>query len=299
MMKKAPIVLFTYDRLAETVQTVSALENNIGSDQSDIYIYSDAPKGKLTEQRVFAVRKYLRSIKGFKKVTIIEREENYGLAKSIIFGVSEIIEKFGEVIVLEDDLLTSPNFLLYMNQSLKCYRDVSQVWSISGFSFPIDYPQDYSFDSTFGVRASSWGWATWKDRWEKVDWAVSDYGEFCGDYKAQKKFNRGGSDLCKMLSDQMTGRINSWAIRFCYDQFRQNAYDVFPKVSKVANIGFSSEATNTSGMHKRFATPLDNTSQLSFDLPMNIALDESVLRQFQKPFSLVTRLKYKLLGMCK
>lgn len=176
---------------------------------------------------------------GFKNITIIERDKNFGLAKSIGTGVTQIINDFGSVIVLEDDLLTAQNFLNFLNDSLIQYKESESVWSISGFSFPIKYPDDYAFDNAFGVRASPWAWATWKDRWEKVDWDVADYDVFLSDTKTRKGVNRGGSDMCKMLNDQMTGEINSWAIRFCYAQFKNKSYDVLPKISKVKNIGFS------------------------------------------------------------
>jgi hypothetical protein len=298
-MNCSPICLFTYNRLAETKQTVAALKENFLAFESELFIFSDGWKNENTKIEVLAVRDFLRSISGFRNIKIIEREKNFGLAKSIISGVTEIIDKYGRVIVLEDDLITSKNFLSYMNEGLSFYKENQEVWSISGFSFPITYPENYEFDTALGLRSSSWGWATWADRWGKVDWDVSDYEVFLKDRKKQKEFNLGGSDLCKMLNDQMAGKINSWAIRFCYSQFKNKTFDVFPKITKVKNIGFSDEATHTASMGSRFDTILDETNRVDFEFPERIVIEPRILRQFQKPFSVQTRIKYKLLGYLK
>jgi hypothetical protein len=299
MSSHAPILLFTYNRLFETKKTLEALQDNIGALDSDLTIFSDSAKDTDSIESVTLVREYLKAVTGFKSVTIIERPENFGLAKSIITGVSEVIKKYNRVIVVEDDLLTSKNFLSYMNQALGFYENNPSVWSISGFSFPITFSDDYNNDIAFGVRASSWGWATWVGQWEKVDWDVLDYDDFILDKNAQRKFKEGGSDLCKMLSDQVQGKINSWAIRFCYAQFRHKSVDVYPRVSKVQNIGFSEGASHTKGMGSRFTTIIDNSDTTDFTFSSNISVDSSILAQFRKPFSIITRLKYKLLAYLK
>jgi hypothetical protein len=295
----APVCLFVYNRLSETIKTLEELKNNVGATDTDLFIFSDAAKNENSLREVNEVRQYINNISGFRNITIVEREENFGLAKSIITGVSFVFKKYEKVIVLEDDLITSRNFLTYMNQALSFYESSSKVWSISGFSFPITYPHNYEFDNAFGVRASSWGWATWKDRWDLVDWDVSDYAEFKSDKLAKTSFNAGGSDLCKMLDDQMTGRINSWAIRFCYSQFRHQCYDVFPCVSKIQNIGFSGNASHTKGMGHRFHTVLDKSENMEFKFSSRISIDSSVLSQFKKPFSVIARIKYKLISFFK
>lgn len=299
MTNLAPVCLFTYNRLYETKKTLEALQTNFLAKESELYIFSDAPKDNSAVEGVSEVRKYLATLTGFKKITIIERDENFGLAMSIITGVTEVINQYGKVVVLEDDLVTSKNFLSFMNQALNFYESNPRIWSISGFSFPITFPESNSYDVTFGLRASSWGWATWLDNWSKVDWDVKNFGEFSADKKAQKRFNQGGSDLCKMLRDQVTGKINSWAIRFCFAQFCHDSYDVYPRISKVQNIGFTDDATNTKGMAKRFATILDDTEMSQFSFAKTPYIDPRILAQFQKTSSVIIRIKYKLLGLFK
>ena len=160
----APIVLFVYNRPWHTKQTVEALQKNELSSESELFIYSDASKNKEAEEKVQEVREYIRTIDGFKKVTIIEREKNWGLANSIIDGVTKVVNEYGKIIVLEDDLVTSPYFLKFMNESLEFYKNEKKVWHISGWNYPIFKEQKCG--TFLWKKMNCWGWSTWKDRWQ-------------------------------------------------------------------------------------------------------------------------------------
>jgi hypothetical protein len=285
----APICLFTYNRLSNTQDTVSALQNNFLAQSSDLFIFSDGGKDENSWNQVLAVRGYIHTLKGFKSVSIIESSMNQGLATSIISGVTQIVEKYGKVIVLEDDLITSRNFLDFMNQSLDFYENESKVLSISGYSFSHKCNENYSFDVNFGYRASSWGWGIWKDRWDKVDWEVKSYNEFKSSLIKRILFNRGGSDLSHMLDKQMSGKLNSWAIRFCYHQFINQMVDVYPVESKVTNIGFGSNSTNTKKSVFRFKNKLDSTEKITFNLPKKIKINIFLSIRFYWRYSIIMR----------
>ena len=240
----APIVLFVYNRLEHTKKTVEALLKNDLANQSDLFIYSDSWKNEESRKNVNNVRGYLKTIHGFKNLTIIERENNWGLANSIIDGVTTIINKYGRVIVLEDDLITSNDFLFFMNTSLEQYKYDANVFSISAYHFSIKVPKHYEYDVYFSYRSMSWGWATWVDRWLLADWNISDFNQFINDRKKVRSFNRAGSDLTKLLKMQKEGLIDSWSIRWDYTQFKNNGLTLFPLSSKVLNIGF-----DESGVH--------------------------------------------------
>lgn len=159
----SPVIIFVYNRLNHTKQTIEALAQNKLAAETDIIIYSDGPKTAIVETKVDELRKYLKKITGFKSITINERKENLGLAKSIVAGVSEVISQHGKVIVLEDDIVTSPFFLTFMNKALDHFENVERVWHISGWNYPID---SSDLDDVFFWRAMNcWGWATWADRW--------------------------------------------------------------------------------------------------------------------------------------
>ena len=286
----APICLFTYNRLSETQQTVKALQKIFLAKESDLFIFSDGAKNKEGVLKVEEVRTYIKGISGFKSVTVFESKENKGLANSIINGVSQIIEKYSKVIVLEDDLITTPNFLNFMNQALGFYENNSKIFSISGYTMDLPSLNEYSKDYYLGVRASSWGWGTWKNRWENVDWEMKDYSVFIKDRHQRKAFRRGGSDMTYMLKKQMLGKIDSWAIRWCYNQFRKEQLTVFPSKSKIMSIGFGEEATHTKKT-KRFDVEIDKTEKIDFNFNSTIEVDKTLEKEFRQKFSILNRLK--------
>jgi hypothetical protein len=292
-MSPAPLILFTYKRLDILKRTIEKLQQNTLANQSVLYIYSDAAKHEEDETVINEVRKYLRSITGFKEVTVIEAINNKGLAKSIIDGVGEVLKQYDRAIVLEDDILTTTNFLTYMNDALSFYEDKKQVFSICGYSDNLKISPSYPYDVYFTKRGSSWGWATWKDRWEPIDWRVKDYNEFKKNRSLKKKFNEMGSDLSSMLKKRMEGRIDSWAIRWCYYQFKHNLYSVYPVVSKVHNIGFDTNATNMYGYKLIPAVNNDNL-QSEFKFSDKIVIDKQVIAEFKKQYSIKIRIKNKL-----
>lgn len=289
----APICLFVYSRLDETIRTVESLQHNDLVEQSSLYIFSDGPRTDSDVPKIQEVRKYIHNITGFASVTIFESEGNKGLANSIISGVSQIVNEFGKVIVLEDDLVLSTNFLIFMNDALTFYEDKQRVMSISGYSFDLKYPSNYTSDVAFSLRFASWGWATWKDRWAKVDWEVKDISYFKWNVFKQIKFTLGGSDLCRMLFRQVHGKIDSWAIRFAYHQYKYGLLDVFPVKSKVVNIGFTSQATHTKSISARFKNVIDNTGKTNFVFLNKIKINWIIVAQFYKHYSFINRLKDK------
>ena len=291
--KFTPICLFTYNRLSETKQTVNALKKNYLSKYSDLFIFSDGYKNKFEKSKVERVRKYIKTINGFKSVTIYESPINKGLANSIIDGVTKIINKYNKVIVLEDDLVTSPNFLNWINQALSFYKNDSSIHSISGYTMDLQSLKEYKLDYYLSYRASSWGWATWRERWMKVDWNVKEYQKFKRNIFSQYKFMRGGSDLPKMLKSQMQGKIDSWAIRWCFNQFYNNQLSIFPSSSKVISIGFGQNATHTK-YSKRFITDLDTGNKTEFKFDYNPKINRNLINEFAKKFSIKNRVKEKI-----
>lgn len=281
-MKLAPILLFTYNRLFHLKQTVEALQRNYKAKESALYFFSDASKDGKTEEEIAAVRKYLFTVNGFKKTEIIQRKEHLGLAKSVIKGVSELFEEFDKLIILEDDLVTSRNFIVFMNNALEVYSKNPRIFSVTGYNHPIHIPKRYKPPVYLSPRCSSWGWGTWKDRWEKVDWEMKGYEVFKSDECAQNRFSRGGQDLLPMLDYQMRGYIDSWAIRWCYAHYKNNADCLYPVISKVKNIGLDRSGTHKTKMNIRIT--LDKSDNTSFELPKDIRKNKEILRNFSAYF---------------
>jgi GNT-I family len=275
-----PIILFVYNRLEHTQKTVESLLKNPLAEYSKLFIYSDGAKNEKDLIKVKAVRNYIRDINGFFSTEIVERPSNLGLANSVISGVSEIIKFSGKVIVMEDDIVSAPKFLKYMNEALNIFENDERIYSISGYTFPIKIPQNYDLPVYLSYRSSSWGWGTWKNRWENVDWKIKDYESFKLDRKAQIIFNKGGEDLTPMLNAQMKGMIDSWAIRWTYAHFKNNAYCVMPVKSYCKNIGTDSSGTH-SATTKKFDGDLQESMEAITDTD-TLEIDEKIISNIRK-----------------
>jgi len=288
MNNPAPILLFTYLKLDTLKLTIESLKLNLLSEESDLIIYHDGLNNDNYKQQHENVKSYLKSVSGFKTVKILESNYNKGLATSIINGVSEQFIKYEQLIILEDDLIVSKNFLLFINQGLEFYKNNNQILSICGYS-PIIKTHNLN-DVYFTKRSSSWGWATWKDRWDKVDWSFRSYDHFIKDRAQKKSFNKMGSDLTSMLIKQKSGLIDSWAIRFTYHQFKNNLFSVHPFSSKILNIGHNNlYAENTKQKNTRFKTNLNDDYINKYEFIDKPILNNIIIKQFIKPVNIFNR----------
>lgn len=280
----APIVIFTFNRLDTLIEVINNLKKNILSKNTDLIIFSDYPKKEKDLESVNQVRIFLKSIDGFNSIEIVERKENFGLAKNIIEGVTEVINEYEKVIVLEDDLITSKNFLSFMNKALDFYKNDERIFAISGYTGNLPSLKKLDDEGYLSYRPSSWGWATWKEEWDKNDWDVVDFDSFIKDKKSTKKFNRGGIDMTRMLKHCMEGRNHSWAIRWSYTMYKLDKYCFYPKVSKIQNVGFGEDATNCTGIDI-YQTNLDNSEKCEFNFNKDIQLNEKITKEFAYVFS--------------
>lgn len=288
-MKLAPICFFGYKRLECTKQTIEALQKNFLAKETDLFIFVDGPKSAKDEEAVAKVKDFLKDVKGFKSVTDVVSERNKGCANSIKAGVSQIINDFGSVITVEDDIVTTPNFLNFMNQCLEKYEHNDKVFSISGYTFPVKIPQNYAYDGFFIQRGSPWGWASWKDRWNTVDWSASKFATLKKDSDWVRRFHEGGSDLSRMLSGNLDGSIDGWDPIWIFQQFLNSQYTIYPNISKVQNVGFGQDATHTK-FYDRFRTPQDTSGKTVFNLPEDLVLDKTIIASYKDKYSLRRRL---------
>lgn len=246
----SPIALFTYNRLEHTTRTVEALAGNELAAESDLYVFSDGPRSASDAPKIKAIRSYLRGISGFKSVIIKCRHQNSGLAHSIICGVTEMCCRHGRVIVMEDDLVTAPYFLRYMNEALDLYQNETEVISIHGYVYPVREP----LPETFFLRgADCWGWATWSRGWALFE---PNGTQLLSELEARgltREFDFNHSfGFTAMLRDQIAEKNDSWAIRWCASAFLQNKLTLYPGRPLVRNIG-----NDATGVHCREATSYD------------------------------------------
>lgn len=284
-VQNVPVILFVYNRPNHTMQTLNALNNNIDVDKSELFVFSDCAKNNHDMAAVLNVRAILREFKvesRFRMVHVYEAKEHKGLANSVITGVSQIISQYGQVIVLEDDLVTSVDFLKFMNGALKYYEAEERVWSIAGYTPDLKCLSKYNKDVYMCLRAGSWGWATWKNRWDSIDWEVKDYTDFVRDKKKKKQFQKRGYDLPGMLERQMQGKIDSWAVRFCYEQFKQNRVTVNPAISRIKNIGFDGSGTH-GGVSEKWNVYLNERIEDVHYIP--VEMDKKLIKSYNTFFA--------------
>ncbi len=275
----APVAVFAYNRLDKLKNCIKSLEKCDLSLSTELHVFADGFKSEVDKSAVENVHAWIReyadnekSVTGtphFKDINIYIREENAGLANSIIAGVSEIINVYGKIIVLEDDLVVSRGFLSYMNESLSYYEDEPFIWSIASYGNALKSLRRYNHDVYLLYLASSWGWATWKDRWNTVDWTVHEYEDVHSRGIIRKKLSRSGGRYYPMLQMQMNGEIDSWAIRWNCSAAMQDRMTIYPKVGYTTNDGYDGSGTHTIGTAPRNTFSNDNNTVLERVFPEN------------------------------
>ncbi len=291
-MEYAPIVVFVYNRIDKAERLFDSLSKCQEASQSDLIIFSDAAKVTGDEDidercatMVQEVRDYIKELHGFKRISIVERESNWGLANSIISGVNEVLNAYDKVIVLEDDLVVSAAFLFYMNKALEVYSSAENVYSITGYSYLGDKFSTYNERRTYFLpMICSWSWATWGSKWKAFDEQATGWQELKENKALRKKFNFENSyDYSNMLMQQMENEIDSWAIRWYWSVFKEQGLTLFPEVSYVNNDGFDGEGTHTrgkivGGYHRR----LNSSKTIIF--PSECAADKRMCQFVQRSF---------------
>ena len=266
----APIGLSTYARLQHLKMAVEALQKNTLAEQSELYVFSDAPKPG-DEERVASVRSYLRTIDCFKNVHIVERESNGRVANSR-GGINMLLEQFGKAIFLAEDVVTAPGFLAFMNQALDKYENNERVFSIAGYCPPIPIPENYKHDVFFLRRFNGWGFGIWKNRFDRLGYMTpEEYERFAADKKRMQEFIKGGgADMMAMLKMDAFGGIDAGDVKAMYAQYLSNQYTVYPIRSLVQNIGLDGTGTHCYETN-RFEVMLSDTTSFSFPEELVIA----------------------------
>jgi len=241
----APILLFVYNRPAHVERCLASLRTNNEAQDSDLYVFSDAARSDADGDAVDAVRHIVRHIEGFRHVHVEERAENWGLARSIIDGVTRLVNEYGRVIVVEDDLVVAPYFLRFMNDALEVYKDEERVGHIQG----CDFTKDPSLPPTFLIKfTGSWGWATWQRAWQLFEPDGTKLLRQLEQRRLTRQFDFNGSyGFTRMLRRQIAGKNNSWAIRWNATLFLRDMLSLNVGRSLVQNEGFDGSGTNCGG----------------------------------------------------
>lgn len=264
-MSLLTITLFCFNRPDLFQRTLVALSRNQLADKTSLTIFCDGPRHEKDELGTQAVRALAKKAQGFASLEVVESPQNMGCANSVINWLTEMFRLHERLIVIEDDIVTSPYAIRFLSEGLARYADNGKVFNIAAWTPPHisrNLPADYSYDVYAIPRFNCWGWASWRDRFQGIDWSVTDYQEFKNSPQLRKAFNTGGEDLSSMLDMQMEGKINSWAIRADYARFKKNMLGINPVRSYALNIGMGS------GTHTTTATTYwDSDISLAVEYP--------------------------------
>ena len=242
------IAIFAFNRPDLLRSTLTALAANDLANNASVTIFCDGPRHERDELDTQAVREVAKKSQGFASVEVVERPKNMGCARSVIDGLTEMFRLYERLIVIEDDIMTSPYTLRFLSEGLARYADSEKVFNIASWTPPHivrKLPASYPYDVYAIPRFNCWGWASWRDRFQGIDWSITDYQEFKNSPQLRSTFDAGGKDLSSMLDMQMRGKIDSWAIRADYARFKKNMLGINPVRSYALNIGMGSGTHTT------------------------------------------------------
>lgn len=295
-MDKTPIALFTYNRAEHVDRALASLSRCARLDECVLYIYCDGPKGPEQTNAVRASREKVAGWASKLGATVTERAENLGLARSIVSGVTDLCGAFGRVIVLEDDLVVTPDFLNYMLSALDRYKDEPRVYQVSGYMHPVSHPLQP--DAFFMPMTTTWGWATWIRAWHIFDSRPKGVREWLAEPETRRRFNLNDTfPLAQMMESNLAGHIDSWGILWWYAVFRAGGLVIHPRTSLVYNAGFDGTGVHCGKLSSNFCQPRlgkfgESRLSKSIVFPDRIAPDEeafSRVKEFLKSQTFTTK----------
>ncbi|MDB5110289.1 MAG: glycosyl transferase [Mucilaginibacter sp.] len=295
MERKIIIGVFCYSRANKLKQCINALLKNPECKQLDIVFFSDGFKGEHDKNGVLETRDYINSITGFKSVIKHFRDRNYSTGPNFQEGLTFLSDNYDEFIIVEDDLIVSPNYIKFLMDGLAFYRNKKSVFCITAYVYPIKV-NHYSYDTIVYKRFCSYGWAGWADRFKNVIWDHRELKNLMDNSPGfNKRLNAEGYDLGRMIRKQLTGKISTWDVQLQVHVAENRLKVIYPVLSKVNNIGFDEESTNTFGINY-LKTPIDNGVARRFKFCDDDLIIPDLQKQIKKPFGLKALISRKVIN---
>jgi hypothetical protein len=274
--KYAPLAIFCYKRLKSTIKLLNSLKKDKITKQTIAFFFVDYPKTTKDKNLVENVIRELVKTKIFKKKKIIFRKKNLGIKKNILNGVNYVFKKFDKIIVLEDDLEVSKNYLSITNKLLEIYKKDNKIFTLTGYSLPNKYLNKQNIDHNFYSckRPCSWGWATWKNKWNILS-----------KIKSKKILNPNyGNDLELMQQKKLLKELDSWAFDWTEKHINNSKYCIYPKYALIKNNGDDKYSTNNFFRLKKFKEQIKtfNYKELSLYTKENLIIINSFKKLYDE-----------------
>ncbi len=294
-MEKIIIGVFCYNRAAKLKRCIEALLKNPECKDLDIVFFSDGFKGERDKKGVLEVREYIDGLTGFKNVIKHFRERNFSTGPNFREGLTFLSNNYEKFIVVEDDLIVSPNYVKFLMDGLEFYKDKKSVFCITAYQYPIE-AANYEYDTVIYKRFCSYGWGGWADRFTNVIWDHAELQKLMDTSPGfKRRLNAEGYDLVRMLKKQINGTISTWDVQLQVHVAENRLKVVYPVLSKVNNIGFDEESTNTFGIDW-LQTPVDDGKKRTFKFCNDDLIIPDLQKQIKKPFSLKSLVSRKLIN---
>jgi hypothetical protein len=289
------IAIFCYKRAQKLKTCIEALLKNPECKTLDIIFFSDGYKNESDKAGVLETRDYINSITGFKQVHKQFRDVNFSTGPNFREGLTYLCNNYEQFIVVEDDLVVSPNYLSYMIEGLSFYKDQKDVFCITGYCFPLNI-SNYPYDTVMYKRFCSYGWAAWSYKVKHVTWDLTELNNLIKTSpNFKKRLNSEGFDLFRMLVKQIKGKISTWDIQLQVHVAENKLKVVYPVLSKVRNIGFDTESTNTFGIDY-LKTPVDLGEKKIFNFCDANSIEPVIQQQLKRPYALKALVTRKIIN---
>jgi hypothetical protein len=283
----SPVLISVYNRLDHLKTCIDSLRRNPISSETDLYVVSDAASKASDELKIRSVREYIGHVQGFKNVSAINRERNWGSFLSVKNSIDDVIGKYGKIIFLEDDNIVSPNFLNFLNDGLDFYQDDISIFSISAYNFPIEIPKTYKNYIYKWQGFNAWGVGFWESRWKLVDWNLPGIKEL---RKARRRLDQVAEHLYWLLLDDIEQNKVTIDAIVSYYIINKKLYSIFPLSSKVRNTGHEGSGEHCGVDEQYSQQAIDSGAE--YQLIKSIEPDERINRLLWKNYH--TPLKTKL-----
>lgn len=289
----APILISVYTRKGHFIRLIDSLKKNKETTETKLYVASDAASQKEDVNKVIDIRNFISEIEGFKEVILLDRKQNIGSHISILTGISEVFKIHNKLIFLEDDNYVSKNFLSFMNDALNKFQDDEQIFSVSGYNYPIEIPDEYNHPIYLYPGFSAWGVGLWKEKWSEVDWKLNN-NDLLSDLSENKKLIKEylGERVYWSIKNMCQNNFTFIDAYICYHLYKQKKYSIFPTISKVRNYGHDGLGEH-GGINNIFASQKIDDSDKQLIFPDKIDLDNTVNKELKNYFKLPLSSKIK------
>ena len=247
-MFDVPILFLTYNKVDTTKKVLNAI---LKINPKNLIISSDGGKNSLENKEIVELRKYFDKTLNSVSFEKFYNKNNLGCKGNVTNSIDKAFEKHEKLIILEDDTLPSKEFFIYTKKLLKLYKNYDKVNMISGYNYLTK--SKISDDFFFSHYTNIWGWATWKNEWERRielnKKSLNNFKNFNLNDIFHSEFEK--NYFMQRFEEVVYDSLDTWDYGLVFSNFYQKKLSIYPKYNLVKNIGLGHKnATHTNSYYK-------------------------------------------------